>query len=318
MTSCALVADAGGTHVRFALAENAAPRDAKKFDTKDFAGIEDAARAYLGETGATPDAAVFAVAGPVRDGAIHLTNLGWEFSESSVAGALGIARVRLINDFEAVALSLPHLAPEDKVAIGAATSSVARAAKGTVAFVGPGTGLGVAGLVEDGTALVTEGGHADFAPNDDLEIEMLKVLRRRFGHVSVERLLSGPGLTVLYSTLAEIAGRAGETPEQHAITAAAKADPASFDGEVLARFCAILGSVAGNIALTMGATGGVMLAGGILPQLRDALLASPFRARFDAKGRFEAYMKAIPTALIVQDFAGLIGAAARSAQIRAG
>jgi glucokinase len=312
MTNCALVADAGGTHVRFALAQDAVPRDAKRYDTKDFAGIEDAARAYLEETGAKPDTAVFAVAGPVKDGAIHLTNLGWQFSQEGLAKALGIARVRLINDFEAVALSLPHLAPEDTIAIGPA-----RTAKGTVAFIGPGTGFGVAGLVEDGTALVTEGGHADFAPNDDVEIEMLKVLRRRFGHVSVERLLSGPGLTVIHSTLAEIAGKAGETPEQHAITAAAQADPASFDGQVFARFCAILGAVAGNIALTMGATGGVMLAGGILPQLREALLASPFRARFDAKGRFEPYMKAIPTALIVQDFAGLVGASAKAVQIRA-
>ncbi|HWA88842.1 MAG TPA: glucokinase [Rhizomicrobium sp.] len=311
MTDFALIADVGGTNVRFAPADR--PREAKKYPTRNFASMEEAARAYLDETGAKPEMAVLAVAGPVKDGAIHVTNLGWEFSERSVAKALGIARVKLINDFEAIALSLPHLAPEDKVAIGPA-----RDAKGTIAVVGPGTGFGVAGLVADGTALVTEGGHADFAPNDDIEIEMLKALRRRFGHVSVERLLSGPGLVVLYQTLSEIAGRGSRTPEQHAITAGAASDPASFEGEVFARFCAILGAAAGNIALTMGATGGVMVAGGILPQLREPLAASPFRARFEAKGRFEGYMKAIPTALIVQDYAGLIGASAKAMQIRSG
>jgi glucokinase len=184
---------------------------------------------------------------------------------------------------------------------------------GTVAVIGPGTGLGMAGLVRGHGAaipLVTEGGHASYAPGDDDEVEILRRLRRKFPHVSRERILSGPGLLNLYAAMAEIDGvlPAFTTPE--AITAAAKSMPSSFEAKVFARFCAILGAVAGDVALTMGARNGVLIAGGILPDAIDAFLASNFRARFDDKGRFSPYMRAIPTALIVQPQAGLIGSAA--------
>lgn len=314
MNRCALVADAGGTNVRFALADlDAAPalRAVEQFASKDFPSIEDAARAYLTKTGAKPDCAVFAVAGPVKDGAIRLTNIGWHFSADGAARALGIARVALINDFEAVALSVPHLGAADVVAIG---PGVPGEKGGTVAVAGPGTGFGVGGLVQ-GTALVTEGGHADFAPTDDVEIEVLKILRGRFGRVSVERILSGPGLVNLHRALSAVEGRTAEALDPHAITAQAKAGPRSFAATVVTRFCAILGAVAGDIALTMGARGGVMLAGGILPGMREFLAASPFRERFEAKGRFAAYMKDIPTGLIVQEHAGLIGAVSKAMQI---
>lgn len=314
MNRCALVADAGGTNVRFALADlDAAPalRAVKQFASKDFPGIEDAVRAYLAQTGAEPACAVFAVAGPVKDGAIRLTNIGWHFSADGAARALGIARVALINDFEAVALSVPHLGAADVVAIG---PDLPGETGGTIAVAGPGTGFGVGGLVK-GMALVTEGGHVDFAPSDDVEIAVLKFLRARFGHVSVERLLSGPGLVNLHQALAAGEGRVLETLDPHVITAQAKAEPGSFAAMVVARFCAVLGAVAGDIALTLGARGGVMLAGGILPGMRDLLAASPFRARFEAKGRFAAYMKDIPTRLIVQEHAGLIGAVSKAMQI---
>lgn len=313
MNRCALVADAGGTNVRFALADlDAAPAlgDVKSFVSKDFAGIEDAARAYLAETGARPDCAVFAVAGPVKDGAIRLTNIGWHFSADGVARALGIARVVLINDFEAVALSVPHLGAGDLVVLG---PDVPGEMGGTIAVAGPGTGFGVGGLVQ-GIALVTEGGHVDFAPTDDVEIAVLEFLRSRFGRVSVERILSGPGLVNLYQALAAD-GRIAEALDPHAITAQARAEPGSFAAVVVARFCAILGAVAGDIALMLGARGGVMLAGGILPGMRELLAASPFRERFEAKGRFAAYMKDIPTRLIVQEHAGLIGAISKAMQI---
>jgi glucokinase len=248
---------------------------------------------------------VFAVAGPVRDGAIHMTNLGWKFSQADVGAALGIAQVKLINDFEAIALAVPHFGPGDLLAIGPAATPV----RATVAIVGPGTGFGVAGCVptESGvTAIVSEGGHASFAPVDDVEIDILKNLRARFGRLSIERILSGPGLV----TLGEAMGAATPPLSPQEITARAKADPDSFCGTVFARFCAILGSVAGDIALVMGARGGVMVAGGILPAMREAFAASEFRARFEAKGRFKDYMSDIPTHLIVQDFAGLMEAAA--------
>jgi glucokinase len=317
MSRSALLADVGGTNVRFALSDlGAAPalRQIRHFATKDFTRLEDAARLYLAEVGAKPDYAVLGVAGPVRDQTITLTNIGWHFGADGVGRALGIARVALINDFEAVALSIPHLGRTDRVVIGPAVDGEKGA---PVAVAGPGTGFGVGGLV-NGHALVTEGGHADFAPSDEIEIEVLKFLRRRFGHVSAERLLSGPGLVNLHDALSAIEGRGETTLDPHAITAQALADPASFAAVVVARFCAILGSVAGNIALTMGARGGVMLAGGILPGIRALLAASPFRERFEAKGRFAAYLKAIPTSLIVQEHAGLIGAISKAMQMDEG
>jgi glucokinase len=157
--------------------------------------------------------------------------------------------------------------------------------------------------------LVTEGGHADFAPFDDVEIEILRFLQGRLDHVSVERILSWPGLVNLHEALSAIKGVAYEPLESHQITERARLAPASLCGEVFGRFCAIMGSVCGNVALVMGAREGVLIAGGILPAMAESFAASTFRERFEAKGRFGNYMKAIPTRLIVQPYAGLVGAA---------
>lgn len=301
MTDLGLVADLGGTNARFALADGSgALQDVKTYPSRSFAGMAQAVQAYLARSGAAPERAAIAVAGPVKDNAIRLTNLGWSFAASD----LGIARVTLINDFEAIALSLRHLAGGDLVTIGPELS-----AQGTIAIVGPGTGFGVGGCVPVGgdvVPLVTEGGHAGFAPHDDLEIEILKYLRARFGHVSAERILSGPGLVRLHEAMRAAEGLPLETLTPQEITAAA---PGSYGAKVFERFCMVLGAVAGDIALTMGARGGVMIAGGIMPHFPERLAASGFRARFEDKGRFSGYMRAIPTRLIVQDHAGLIGAA---------
>ena len=303
MSDLCLVADIGGTHARFALSDGAL-RAPMSLPSREFASLADAAKTYLGRTGAKPSRAAFAVAGPVGRGRIVLTNLGWSFSADELTAALGMP-VTLVNDFEAIALAVPQLAACDLVTIGPDIEGEKGA---TVAVVGPGTGFGVAGW-SHGRALVTEGGHADFAPADDAEIEILKFLRGRFGHVSWERVLSGPGLVNLYEAMS---GRETLLPQQ--ITARVGFDPLCT--EVFARFCAILGSAAGDIALTMGARGGVLIAGGILPAMREPFATSGFRARFDAKGRFASYLKAIPTRLIVQEHAGLIGASAAAMQIR--
>jgi glucokinase len=303
MSDTALVADIGGTHARFALSDGAL-REIVSLPSKDFAGLADAAKAYLAKVGARPSRAAFAVAGPVGEGTVTLTNLGWSFSADELSAALGVT-VTLLNDFEALAYAVPHLSASDLVSIG---PDVEGEANGTVAILGPGTGLGVGGW-SNGHALVTEGGHADFAPADDIEIDILKFLRARFGHVSWERVLSGPGLVNLYDAMG---GRESLAPQE--ITAQVGRDPRCT--KVFARFCAILGSAAGDIALTMGARGGVLIAGGILPALREPFAASQFRARFEAKGRFADYLGAIPTRLIVQDHAGLIGAAASLAAMR--
>ena len=318
MSRCGLVADAGGTNVRFALVDldasgSVALRAPQKFTSRDFSSITDATRGYLAaqNLNATPVSAVISVAGPVQDNAINMTNLGWRFSGGELGQALGMGQVQLINDYEAIARSVALLKEADLRVIGPSILPK-RGERETVAIIGPGTGLGVGGYVRTQTelvALVTEGGHADFAPVDDTEIEILKFLRRKFGHVSNERILSGPGLVNLHEAMAGVEGVPYENAEGQDITAQALADKNSLCGRVLARFCAILGSVAGDVALVIGARDGVMLAGGILPAIGDFFAASDFRARFAAKGRFESYMKAIPTRLIVNDDAGLLGAA---------
>jgi glucokinase len=318
MNKYGLVADAGGTNIRFALIDleetaRLVLHAPQKYVSQNFSGVEDAVKAYLADRdrNAPPALAVFSVAGPVSDNAIDMTNLGWSFSGQKLRAALNIAQVRLINDYEAIARGLSVLAADDVRDIGQKTG-VTRGERETVAIIGPGTGLGVGGYVraqDDLIPLVTEGGHASFAPNDDVEIEIQKFLRKKFGHVSNERILSGPGLVNLHDALAAIEGRASGAPDPHSITAEALKNPDSVCGKVLARFCAILGSVAGDVALVLGARDGVMLAGGILPAVANFFEQSDFRARFEAKGRFESYMQAIPTRLIVNDNAGLMGAA---------
>jgi glucokinase len=318
MNKYGLVADAGGTNVRFALVDvdagaGSALAFPQKYSSRNFASIQEAAGAYLAERNLTvqPIAAVLSVAGPVQDNAINMTNLGWRFYGDELGRTLGIAHVQLINDYEAISRSVASLEENDLRTIGPSVSTV-HAEQQTVAIVGPGTGLGVGGYVRTArelVPLVTEGGHADFAPTDDVEIEILKFLRRKFGHVSNERILSGPGLMNLHEALSAVEGVAYCSAEPHDITAQALADGGSLCAKVLSRFCAILGSVAGDVALIMGARDGVLLAGGIGPAIQDFLVASDFRNRFEAKGRFESYMKAIPTRLIVNDNAGLIGAA---------
>jgi glucokinase len=315
--SIGLVADIGGTNVRFALTDVDAARPSfdneKKYSTKSHSDIAAAAKAYLDDLNFRGDIAglVFGVAGPVQHGAIHLTNAGWTISEDDLRNKLNIPFARVVNDYETLAAAVPEFEAQDLKQIGSLPFLNRRT--GTMAIVGPGTGLGVGGLVRSNDAmlpLVTEGGHANFAPTDDLEVEVAKILRGKFGRVSNERILSGPGLQNLYAAMAQIEGLAARAVAPEKITATAREKPDSFEAKVFARFCAILGSVAGDYALGMGARGGALIAGGILPDSVEFFVASDFRKRFEDKGRFADYMKAIPTALIVDEQAGLRGAAA--------
>lgn len=315
--SLGLVADIGGTNVRFALTDVDAARPSfdneKKYSTKSHSDIAAAAKAYLDDLNFKGEIAglVFGVAGPVQHGAIHLTNAGWTIAEDDLRQKLKISFARVLNDYETLAEAVPEFREQDLKQVGPLPFLNRRT--GTMAIVGPGTGLGVGGLIRSDDAmlpLVTEGGHADFAPVDDLEIEVLRILTRKFGRVSNERILSGPGLQNLHAAMSRIEGRAAQDIKSEDITRTAREKADSFEAKVFARFCAILGSVAGNVALGMGARGGVLLAGGILPDAVDFLLASDFRKRFEDKGRFADYMKAIPTVLIVDEHAGLRGAAA--------
>ena len=307
----ALVGDIGGTNARFGLAEvgrgRAAPRDVRTLPTGPMTAAE-AVSTYLSQAGARPEAVVLAVAGPVRDGAVEMTNAGWRLSEAGLRES-GFGHALIINDFVAQAWAAPLLANTEKTPIGGPAEGPAGE---TVAVVGPGTGLGLSALAYgDGgaAALATEGGHVAFAPHDDVEIEVLGLLAKRYGRVSVERILSGPGLADLYDALGQLAGRAAEALEPAEVSRRAEAGEPEAVATV-ERFCAILGAFAGDVALALGARGGVYLAGGIPPRLSRVLASGGFRTRFEDKGRFRRYMETIPTWIVTAPDAALLGAAA--------
>jgi len=249
--------------------------------------------------------AAIAVAAPVRGDQVNMTNRGWHFSVEALRVELGLERIHVINDFTAIALALPYIDASQRVVIGGGTALPNAA----LAVLGPGTGLGVSALIPcgNGWAAVTgEGGHVTLPASNELEARLIERARARFGHVSAERLVSGPGLLNLYEALgAELGAPAiARTPQEVSARAGS--------GDALARraldiFFALLGTVAADAALTFGALGGVYLAGGILPGHRDALLASSFRTRFESKGRYLDYLRAIPTYLVTASQPGLIG-----------
>ncbi|PSJ47789.1 glucokinase [Zobellella endophytica] len=309
MTSACLIADIGGTNARFALVNEGslAVRDIRVLQVAAFAGIEPAIRHYLAEMGQPLEGvkrACLAIACPVEQDRIAMTNGGWVFSRQALQRALALSELRVINDYAALAYSIPHLAEHEKVRVGGGE------ARGgyPIALLGPGTGLGVGGLV-GGRPLVTEGGHVDFAPNDEVELAMLRFLWREYPHVSAERLLSGMGLENIYRALCAYHGETAESYSAADIGRHALAGSDQRCVDTVARFFAILGSVAGNLALTMGALGGIYITGGIVPRLLPCLSRSPFRERFEAKGRFHDYMAGIGTWVVVAEQPGLLGAA---------
>lgn len=305
-----LVADLGGTHARFALSEGGArPVAGQVLEAAAFATPGEAIAAYLDATGARPAAACLAVAGPVGGDTFRFTNNPWTLSCEALRRAFGWHTLLLENDFAALAWALPALTADDLRPLGPARPAAADA---PCAVLGPGTGLGVA-LLARGPAgwwpLPGEGGHAGFAPQDALEIALLEVLAGSHARVCNENLLSGAGLTALYAALCEVEGAAPAAPAPARITATALDGSDARAVRVLDLFCAILGAVAGDVALVGGARGGVYVGGGIAPRIADFLAASRFRARFEAKGLQRDYVAAIPTWLITAPAPALAGAA---------
>lgn len=311
-----LVADIGGTNARFGWVDSVAAgvQHVQTLPVRDHAGPAAAASAYLatlrqahGAALPAPRKAALAVATAVQGDRVVFTNSHWSFSRSALAAELGLQALLVLNDFEALALSLPRLGPSQLRSQGALPS-----ARGTLAVVGPGTGLGVGGVVETAhgwLALPGEGGHVTLAAADDFESRLLAAVRGEFPHVSAERLLSGIGLPTLYAGVAAVVGQPAA-----ALSAEQIVERGTQGGDALCRqtldvFCALLGGFAGNVALTLGARGGVYIGGGIVPRLGERFFASRFRERFEAKGRFRAYLEAIPTALITDTLAALSGAA---------
>lgn len=312
----ALIADMGGTNVRFALVdESGAVGPDMVLQCADFAGPDDAAKAFLAARGdAKPRRGAFAVASPVTGDMIEMTNSAWRFSVHHVQRQLGLSDLKVVNDFTATALSMPHMGANHLMKLGGAEP----VAGAPIAVLGPGTGLGVSGLVADSSgrwiALATEGGHVTMAATDDFEAQVLAQLRRRFGHVSAERVLSGPGLLNLYEAVAAVQGLPASYSTAEAVSSHGLDGSCTICRQALSLFFAMLGIVAGNLALSLGARGGVYVAGGILPRMAQAFFASEFRRRFEAKGRFAGYLAAIPTWLVIHPEPAFAGLAALTAE----
>jgi glucokinase len=304
----ALVADIGGTNARFALVplDGAGPAiDEQHWQVNAHDSFADAAAAYLRQyaPGGGIRFGMVAVASPATGDRIKVTNSAWHFSLEETRRALGFDALFAINDFAANGWAIADLGARQFTALGGPEEMPD--GEGTFAVVGPGTGLGVGAIVRGGggTAVISsEGGHVDFAPVSDEEMAIFAWLRRHYHRVSYERLLCGPGLLNIYRA---IGGEDLATPEQ--ITGGAD-DPLA--AKAIRIFCEVLGSFAGNAALTFGAWGGVYLAGSLLKPMKAELLAGGFRARFDDKGRFGKELARVPTLLVDEPALGLIGAAA--------
>ncbi|MFA6139828.1 MAG: glucokinase [Hyphomicrobium sp.] len=310
-TDCSLVGDIGATYARFCLVKpDGGLADIASLPSREHASLADALGSYLGGLkGSRPRQALLAVAGTSVDDRMTLTNnAAWSFSIEELRKDAGLGRLRVVNDLYAQAAAIPHLAESERTKVGAGTA----VADAPVGLIGPGTGLGVSALVPASSGpmpVAGEGGHVTMAAADARESAVLDPLRRRFGHVSAERLLSGPGLVNIYGALCEVSGAAAgpltpaeiTDPRTHAADACAR--------EATAMFCAMLGTVAGNLALTLGARGGIYIVGGIVPMLGEAFAQSQFRERFEAKGRMRGYLAAMPTYVVTHAWVGLLGAA---------
>jgi glucokinase len=307
-TGTALLADIGGTNARFALLAGGVQGPVAHFAVADFSRFDEAMAAFL--DGRNVDRAAIAVAGPVRDGRVDLTNSDWIVDRRELEARFTIPAVSVVNDFEALARAVPTMQAADLEPLGGGGGATVGRLEEPIAIVGPGTGLGVACLVPTAAGLAvldSEGGHVT-APSWSARTDaLIGYLRGIYGHVSAERLVSGQGLENLFRAIVAVDRRDEPLKSAVDITTSAVAGTSPTSVEALELFCAMLGEVAGNLALVYGAKGGVYIAGGIGPRIVPQLKASQFRARFTDKGRFEAYLEAIPTFLITHTDATFLG-----------
>jgi len=306
-----LVVDIGGTNARFALVPPGSlePQDEKTMQCAEFASLEHAARHYLEQCGdpAVREAALDVAVDPIGD-FIKLTNGPWAFSIEQTCRALGLDRLQIVNDFTALALAVPTLRPEELQSVGGGAS----VAGTPLAVIGPGTGLGVSGLIPAANryvALKGEGGHTAFSPMNEREASVLRWLQQSYDHVSTERVLSGMGLENLHQALCALDGSQPKPLTPDKITAAALASADVQCSAAVEMFCAILGTAAANLVVTIGARAGCYIGGGIVPRLGDYFARSPFRSRFETKGRFSTYVAAVPTYVILAQTPALRGLA---------
>ncbi len=310
---CLLVGDIGGTNARFALADPGAPgfTDATTLHCADFATADMAIRAYLESVQATaPDVICLAAAGPIVNDAVRFTNSHWSLDLSDLRETFATPNVQLLNDFESIAYSIPFLKRADCLPIGRPPGRDLDSGDFTVGVIGPGTGLGAVGLIRrDGGIfpIVGEAGHVGFAPETQIQIDVLSVLRERFDRVSAERLVSGPGIENIYWALTRVHG--DKSPP---LTAAQIFEKGGDNSDLRAAetvqfFFETLGQVAGNLALTLGAWDGIYIAGGIAKRYPDTIVNSRFRSGFESKGRHRSLLEATPTQLVTLAEPGLLG-----------
>jgi glucokinase len=305
----------GGTNARWAW--QAAPGDAMShlstLAASDYPSIGECIAAYLKRHALpAPREVAFGIATPVIGDSVSMTNHPWSFSIDALRRQLGAQRLRVLNDFEALAHALPVLTDVDRLAVGGGAAVPGAA----LAVIGPGTGLGVSGLISNGNGgwcvIAGEGGHATLAAGNARESALLAVLRERFGHASAERALSGPGLVNLYEAACRLDGETAQSLDPAQVVARSERNAANHDPqceEAVNTFAALLGTVAGNLALTLGARGGVFIGGGIVPRLGKRFASLPFRARFEDKGRFRSYLESVPVWVITAQAPALLGAA---------
>ena len=308
-----LLADIGATHARFGL--ETAPGVLSQVTVlrcDDYDGIVPLLHAYLAQhpnQNQRINHAAFALANPISGDFIRMTNRDWQFSTDEVRRALGLSTLLIVNDFTALAMALPGFQPKDLLQIGGGAAQT-HAVSGVL---GPGTGLGVSGVIPTIDGFVTlgsEGGHVNFAPSDEREFAILQYAWREWKHVSNERLISGPGIELIYRALAQRNGVEAPARSTAEIMAAALDAGDALCLEVLETFAGMLGSAAANLAVTLGAFGGIFIGGGIVPRMSEWFAQSPFRARFEAKGRFTDYIAQIPTYVIMTPNPALHGVSA--------
>ncbi len=307
-----MIADIGGTNARFALLDGMERRDEIVLACADYPDLVSAAEEYLKQVGAAknsrPAEAALAIAGPVTGDIVRMTNHVWEFSAAHTRQQLGLERLIVLNDFTALAMAVRHLTDADleQVGHGRAVPNM------PIAVIGPGTGLGVSGLIPVGQSwmpLQGEGGHVTLSVMNEHELAVLKQLQQRFSHVSAERVLSGPGLVNLYDAICGVEGLIPELLTPPEITKRAQEASCRLCSETVSMFCALLGTMAGNLVLTLGALGGAYIGGGIAPGLGRLFTSSRFRDRFEDKGRFTDYVARVPTLLIKAELPALLGLA---------
>ena len=302
-----LLGDIGGTNARFgwqALANGPIER-VQVLPCAEHSSLLEAAQTYLRDQAmSAPPCAAFGIANPVTGDQVAMTNHHWKFSVTALREGLGVSRFLLLNDFTALALSLTQLPESSKVQVGGGNA----APNAAIGLIGPGTGLGVSGLFPVGyqnkwMPIAGEGGHVSLTASTQHEFAAIQQLQKRYGHVSAERVISGAGLVDLYHALCDLKeghGREITTPAE--VLERAHDVPTSTANEALAMFCGFLGSVAGDLALTLGARGGIYIGGGIVPRMGERFASSPFRERFEAKGRFKKYLQDVPTWVIHSPF----------------